>query len=535
MRILVTAALLCALCTVAGGEEVPGGPGEGAASGGVELRIEPSRFRHEPGETVRFDLYFRNLSGDKIRLAVEPRTPVTFEVLDSEGRPADMIRGGYRVMGKRVFRPGQDSVGIEPGARLLVPGIVLSYRTERGSGTLAFKKPGLYSVRAEYVPEREGEYLGVAVWSGKAVSNTVKLEAVDWGMPPDAAGGAAGLRCDLHMDRAAVPQGKPVWAAVVLTNCGEQALEVWNHAYSWGYFLDSLRVSAGEYTGVWRMPPRGWGKNYPGTLRIEPGGHRTRWVDAASLDRAPGAGVPFRGIMKPAAYSVEAIYECTDGEAYNVRGVWTGRAESGPSEAAVTKVDVLEKVNGMLGGLRLERPLADRDVLRLLSRHEAWSTVHPADPKAATAEPVAPRYNAVFSVYGDSARLITVPEDWYAALKEDGVNLTDEDTVGAAFIAAARLCPDARASYILEQQHSIDWLLARGDYGEAKPRPPSVTRKDLLYTAELWQAGRTGELIRVLATIGPGWCAETAVTVYEKREKAPAEAPGDAAGAEYAF
>jgi hypothetical protein len=114
---------------------------------------------------------------------------------------------------------------------------------------------------------------------------------------------------------------------VVLTNVSNQAQTVWEDWNSWGYQAISFELTAADGRKyVLSVRQRGFDKNYPSALVIQPAEHVVYpihldefWDSRPSLPKTAELAI-----------TLKAIYEITPTPESGEYKVWTGRVESHP-------------------------------------------------------------------------------------------------------------------------------------------------------------------------------------------------------------
>lgn len=122
---------------------------------------------------------------------------------------------------------------------------------------------------------------------------------------------------------------------VVVRNVSEKPLRVWTDRFSWGY--DNLSFEQthddGKTTRITKKE-RGWRKNYPDWLELQPGECYVLNVNLFSTDiwnEVPGADPK----AKPKLVKLQAIYEVQPDEESKKLGVWAGKVVSATDTFAI--------------------------------------------------------------------------------------------------------------------------------------------------------------------------------------------------------
>lgn len=119
---------------------------------------------------------------------------------------------------------------------------------------------------------------------------------------------------------------------VLVTNVSDKPVRLWTDRYSWGY--DSLSFELlqgdGKVTPIIKKP-RGWDKNFPDWLELQPGESYVLNVEFYSArGQAIWENVPSAAEQanKPMLVKLRAVYEIRPDEQSQKLGVWTGKVES---------------------------------------------------------------------------------------------------------------------------------------------------------------------------------------------------------------
>ena len=110
---------------------------------------------------------------------------------------------------------------------------------------------------------------------------------------------------------------------VRLTNSGTRPRRLWRETCSWGYDRLSFRVrdARGAERRIVKIP-RGWDKNFPDWVAVEPGG-------ALELEVRFDPQI-WRGAPPAKGESLTAVFEVPDSAEARKLGVWVGKAVSSP-------------------------------------------------------------------------------------------------------------------------------------------------------------------------------------------------------------
>lgn len=122
---------------------------------------------------------------------------------------------------------------------------------------------------------------------------------------------------------------------VVVRNVSEKPLRLWTDRYSWGYDNLSFEqtLDDGKTTRITKKE-RGWDKNFPDWLELQPGESYILNVNLFAADiwnDVPTANPK----AKPKLVKLRAIYEVQPDDESKKLGVWTGKVASATDTFAI--------------------------------------------------------------------------------------------------------------------------------------------------------------------------------------------------------
>lgn len=114
---------------------------------------------------------------------------------------------------------------------------------------------------------------------------------------------------------------------VLVKNVSDAPLRLWTDKYSWGYSNLSFELIGddGRVTAI-QKKPRGWDKNYPDWLQLQPGDTYVLNVNFAAKDIWENP--PAAGGKKPTLVKLRAVYQISPDDQSTMHAVWTGKLES---------------------------------------------------------------------------------------------------------------------------------------------------------------------------------------------------------------
>ncbi len=122
---------------------------------------------------------------------------------------------------------------------------------------------------------------------------------------------------------------------VLVKNVSEAPLRLWSDRYSWGYGNLSFEQIGddGKVTAI-QKKPRGWDKNFPDWLELQPGDTYVLVVNFAAADiwDKPPTAAPGK---KPTQVKLRAVFEVGPDEQSIKLGVWTGKIQSAVDTYAI--------------------------------------------------------------------------------------------------------------------------------------------------------------------------------------------------------
>lgn len=122
---------------------------------------------------------------------------------------------------------------------------------------------------------------------------------------------------------------------VLVKNVSDAPLRLWTDKYSWGYSnLSFEQVAAdGTVTKITKKP-RGWDKNFPDWLELQPGDTYVLNVNFAAADIWENAPTAAAG-KKPTLVKLRAVFEISPDEESTKNAVWTGKLQSAVDAYAI--------------------------------------------------------------------------------------------------------------------------------------------------------------------------------------------------------
>jgi hypothetical protein len=122
---------------------------------------------------------------------------------------------------------------------------------------------------------------------------------------------------------------------VLVKNVSEQPLKLWTDRYSWGYGNLSFELIGddGKATTI-RKKPRGWDKNYPDWLELQPGETYVLNVNFAAADIWENGPKTLAG-KQPTPIKLRALYQISPDAESTRLGIWTGKVQSAMETYAI--------------------------------------------------------------------------------------------------------------------------------------------------------------------------------------------------------
>lgn len=122
---------------------------------------------------------------------------------------------------------------------------------------------------------------------------------------------------------------------VLVKNVSDAPLRLWTDKYSWGYGnLSFEQVAADGTVTKIKKKPRGWDKNYPDWLELQPGDTYVMDVNFAAADIWENPPTAAAG-KKPTLVKMRAVYEITPDQESTKIAVWTGKLQSAVDTYAI--------------------------------------------------------------------------------------------------------------------------------------------------------------------------------------------------------
>lgn len=122
---------------------------------------------------------------------------------------------------------------------------------------------------------------------------------------------------------------------VLVKNVSDAPLRLWTDKYSWGYSnLSFEQISADGTVTQIKKKPRGWDKNYPDWLELQPGDTFVLNVNFAAADIWENPPKADAG-KKPTLVKLRAVFEITPDEQSTKLAVWTGKLQSAVDTYAI--------------------------------------------------------------------------------------------------------------------------------------------------------------------------------------------------------
>ena len=124
---------------------------------------------------------------------------------------------------------------------------------------------------------------------------------------------------------------------VTVTNTSEKSIRLWMDRFSWGNHNLSFQLidDEGKVMTI-KKKVRGWTKNYPDWLQLEPGESYVLNVDFFSeTGKEIWENVPVASDVKPRIVKMKAIYETIADDESRKTDVWAGMIESAVGTYAI--------------------------------------------------------------------------------------------------------------------------------------------------------------------------------------------------------
>ena len=115
---------------------------------------------------------------------------------------------------------------------------------------------------------------------------------------------------------------------VVITNVSDKPQRIWETWNSWGWYNLTFNMldNRGNTLYTLKKKPRGWSKNFPSFIRLNPG---ECFIIDVYLKRSDWE-LPFLGKKREGDFEInlKAVYEIPQDDETKKNGIWTGKIES---------------------------------------------------------------------------------------------------------------------------------------------------------------------------------------------------------------